>query len=97
MDISAFPASILNNRQRTFLSMSASVPVFELIQSLTRDEVNNFLRYAKVKGDARKKKYLQLFQLIRGQDRYDETRIRAVFQGQKILNQLSAAKNYRMS
>ncbi|MEM7036858.1 MAG: hypothetical protein AAF570_07765 [Bacteroidota bacterium] len=74
--------------------MSASVPLFELIRSLSRDEVNNFLRYARMKGDVRKKKYLQLFEAIREQDRYDEAALRERFKGQKMLNQLSAAKNY---
>lgn len=73
--------------------MKSSVLVYDLIHAMSHDEVNNFYRYAKVKGDARKKKYLHLFRLLLGQNDYDELAIREELLTPQT-GRLSAAKNY---
>ncbi|QIX60510.1 hypothetical protein HER32_04640 [Hymenobacter sp. BT18] len=52
-------------------------PVFQLIKSLTRTEKRHFRLFANRQGSAEGLKFLQLFDALDGQERYDEERVLA--------------------
>ncbi|MBG8555508.1 hypothetical protein [Hymenobacter guriensis] len=52
-------------------------PVFQLIKSLTRTEKRHFRLFANRQGSADGLKFLQLFDALDGQERYDEERVLA--------------------
>jgi len=66
--------------------------LFELIRSLTKAEKRHFKLY--VAGNGKHSNYLQLFDAIDKQARYDEQLIKAQFKGQVFIRQIHGTKNY---
>ncbi len=64
----------------------------QLIRSLSKSEKRYFKLFAGMQGGD--KKYVRLFDAIDRQEVYDAGKIRAAFEAEKFVRQLSVAKNY---
>ncbi|TND10282.1 MAG: hypothetical protein FD123_530 [Bacteroidetes bacterium] len=72
--------------------MKKQEELFDLIQSLDKQEKVHFkMNASRRDGD---KKYLQLFDAIHAQKKYDEPALRKKFAGEPFMRQFSVAKNY---
>ncbi len=73
---------------------TVSDELFQLIQSLSKQEKRYFKLYSRRHGGSRPSQYVRLFDAISRQSVYDEAKIRQVFAGEAFLNQLHVTKNY---
>lgn len=72
--------------------MRSSDFLFQLIKSLNKGDRRNFKLFARLQdGD---KKYIQLFDAIDKQNKYDEKKLLKQFEGERFTKQFSVAKNY---
>ena len=72
--------------------MRSSDFLFQLIKSLNKGDRRNFKLFARLQdGD---KKYVQLFDAIDKQSKYDEKKLLKQFEGERFTKQFSVAKNY---
>ena len=72
--------------------MRSSDFLFQLIKSLNKGDRRNFKLFARLQdGD---KKYIQLFDAIDKQSKYDEKKLLKQFEGERFTKQFSVAKNY---
>ena len=74
--------------------MTPRLHLYELIRSMTRTEVVTFKEHATKRRKNSKVKYLQLFNVIRGMEQYDESVLREKFKGEGFMNNLSHYKAY---
>lgn len=72
--------------------MTRKEELFYLIRSLGKNEKRHFRLFSSSTGES--PNYLRLFDAIDGQERYDEAAIRAQFEGEKFIRQLTTTKNY---
>ncbi|MBK7872029.1 MAG: hypothetical protein IPJ74_15810 [Saprospiraceae bacterium] len=68
--------------------------LFQLIQSLTRQEKRYFKLYASRHAIEGQNKYVLLFDAIEQQEEYDEASIKEIFKDEAFVNQLHVVKNY---
>ena len=71
-----------------------SQDLFQLIQSLTKQEKRYFKLYASRHVIGEKNKYVLLFDAIANQAAYDEEKIKKKFKGEVFIKQLHVTKNY---
>lgn len=74
--------------------MRTSEDLFNLIKSLSKSEKAYFKKSAAFHKIGEENKYVKLFDIIEGQKKYDESKVIIGFNGDKFVNQISAAKNY---
>ena len=73
---------------------TVSNDLFDLIQSLTKQEKRYFKLYASRHVIGEQNKYVLLFDAIGKQKSYDEPKIKIKFKGQTFIKQLHVTKNY---
>ncbi len=66
--------------------------LFQLIAAMSKAEKRHFRQYAK--ANSLSSNYLDLFEAIEGQKRYDEKTIKLQFKGKAFVRQLHVTKNY---
>ena len=74
--------------------MSVNTDLYDLIHALSPSEKAYFKKYAYKQGSGKDNPYLQLFDAIDRQKKYDEEKLKQKFKGQKFIKQFSTAKNY---
>ncbi|TAL61555.1 MAG: hypothetical protein EPN85_04540 [Bacteroidetes bacterium] len=74
--------------------MKASEDLFELIQSLSRNEKRYFKRFTALHVRGKKNKYMLLFDAVVRQEKYDEAQLKRQFCNQAFIRQFTAAKNH---
>ncbi|PSR00776.1 MAG: hypothetical protein BRD50_09650 [Bacteroidetes bacterium SW_11_45_7] len=74
--------------------MTASNNLHELIQSLTPAEKRYVKIYASLNAREQENKYLHIFDIINKQEVYDEDKLMAQIEDEKLKKYLSVAKNY---
>ncbi|MEL6867440.1 MAG: hypothetical protein AAFP19_23645, partial [Bacteroidota bacterium] len=73
---------------------TVSDDLFQLIQSMSKQEKRYFKLQASMHRSKGNNNYLRLFEAIDRQTAYDEDKIRKKFEGEAFLRQLHVAKNY---
>lgn len=68
--------------------------LFSLIKSLSGMEKRYFRLAVSVHGETEQKNYMKLFNVIAGQEKYNEEYILSIFEGEKIAQRLDMSKNY---
>jgi len=74
--------------------MRQSEPLFELIKSLNKSEKGYFKKFVSLYGDQADSNYLQLFDAINDQDKYDEPQIKTALKKSKAGKWLASEKIY---
>src|SRR5690349_13396234 len=72
----------------------SSDSIFELIKTMTPAEKGYFKKQASFQSADDQHTYIKLFNIIDKQGKYDEGKILKRFEGHRLANNLSAAKNY---
>lgn len=75
--------------------MKPSEDLFKLIKSLTKAEKIHFKKFSKRHILGEGNKYVKLFDVIDKQEKkYDESKVKESFKGDRFVNQIHVAKNY---
>lgn len=74
--------------------MKARSDLFQLIHSLDEGERRYFKLHSQLHVRSGQNNYIRLFDAILKQEVFDETGLKAQFEGEALLNQFSVAKNY---
>ncbi|MBL7127984.1 MAG: hypothetical protein ISS16_03265 [Ignavibacteria bacterium] len=68
--------------------------LYQLVNSLTKDEKIYFKKYASTNIKAGDKSYVKLFDSIINMEEYDDTLLKEEFRGEKLINHFWKTKNY---